>query len=766
MKIRPMRKYVVVGRSPEAYALWLAAQIRCSGHSCLVVPAKQHTQLEPAEMAVSTVLLAWANEVEEIGFIPHRVLSSRPVGGWLWQQEVASLLDGEGQQALPEHVDFDVLCKAKGISPARGAECNLWAENSRNRGGTLATQVPIGVEARGSPRYLDLDKDGPHGLIIGGTGSGKSELLCTIVMALAVSHAPDRLRFIFIDYKGGAGLEHLAGLPHVEHCINDLDGQQTPWLLRAIRATLRERKRQMSTFGYRSLSQWADDEDPAAPPPPHLVIVADEVRALAEHSPALLKELSSVCAQGRSLGLHVIAASQRLGGAIDQSMRAVLDLRIALRCSEAQDSLDCIGSRAASTLPRLPGRALVGSTCIQVAYCHDPTSWVDALSSRAKVADVMPVIAKPLAQNDTELERVLIDEEIASSPAGQMATLLGMFEDPESCRAIPLVWAGQPMVLTGTRQSADELTELALTAALRTRSAYPPTQVHWIGPFPMHLGAAAKRVIATCPIEPCSGDLLYFLEALVSRTPSSPAVVVIPNLSETRRRLETECGLEGTRRIIANLVTLAHRGEVHLIATDTEHSSLHESFTSRLERLPPQGDRGRFQSAELRATNSVSGATITDLTSSTTGRMCLHGASGGPAAAQLFNTPPKDLSEAQPGLLELNCGLPEPQGLRLRSETLTLVIVGATDGQATSVENLLAPHGSFRQVHHLDSTEWGKIRWAANTVVAAITPSRELLRLMQRHSANGAAWASGYFPFPDGTGLVLHQRKVERLILA
>lgn len=117
-----------------------------------------------------------------------------------------------------------------------------------------------------------MAKVGPHALVVGGTGAGKSEFLTTFALSHALSYSPDALRMILIDFKGGAGLDHLSTLPHVEHSLSDLDATQIPWLLRSLGAVLRTRKRQMQGEGVRS---WADWKVPS-----RLLVLVDEFHVL------------------------------------------------------------------------------------------------------------------------------------------------------------------------------------------------------------------------------------------------------------------------------------------------------------------------------------------------------------------------------------------------------------------------------------------------------------------------------------------------------
>ncbi|MFZ1382318.1 MAG: FtsK/SpoIIIE domain-containing protein, partial [Scrofimicrobium sp.] len=329
--IEPDRVIGVVGDYAREYFLWVAAQLRVQGLAPTLVAA-----CDASGSAATTPRLIWAKTVEELGAHPSLILRSYPIAGTLWCDEVAALLAISSEAVLPNHVSFEELYG----EPEMVSIKNRW-NNAPDQ------SLKLGRTADGTAFSLDLIRDGPHALVVGGTGSGKSEFLTTLVFALAATYPPNRLRLLLIDYKGGAGLLSSASLPHVERLLTDLDGSQTPWLLRILTAEIRRRKSLLLRAGFRSIAQWNGTPGCQSSPPPLLVVVADEVRALADRSPELLKQLTDIATQGRSLGIHLIAATQRPGGTVSSDLRAVLDVRVALRCSEVSDSVDVVGSREA-----------------------------------------------------------------------------------------------------------------------------------------------------------------------------------------------------------------------------------------------------------------------------------------------------------------------------------------------------------------------------------------------------------------------------------
>ncbi|MDQ3351404.1 MAG: FtsK/SpoIIIE domain-containing protein, partial [Actinomycetota bacterium] len=181
---------------------------------------------------------------------------------------------------------------------------------------------------------VDLVTDGPHALIGGTTGSGKSELLRTLVVGLAARYEPARLNFVLVDYKGGSTFDACALLPHTVGMVTDLDDQLAERALQSLRAELRWREAELRARGVADLvddpcrhGDGDDDRQPIA----RLVVVIDEFAALAAELPGFLTSLVAIAQRGRSLGVHLVLATQRPAGVVSDDIRANTNLRIALR---------------------------------------------------------------------------------------------------------------------------------------------------------------------------------------------------------------------------------------------------------------------------------------------------------------------------------------------------------------------------------------------------------------------------------------------------
>lgn len=209
-------------------------------------------------------------------------------------------------------------------------------------------RVPVGAAAAG-PLVVDLRSEGPHALIAGTTGSGKSELLRTFVASAAATAPPDRLAFLLIDYKGGSAFAPCASLPHVVDVISDLDGHMAERALISLEAELKRRERTLAEHGAKDLQELTRRHPEAAPP--MLVIAVDEFAKLREEIPEFVDGVVDIAQRGRSLGVHMVLAAQTLRNAFTPAIRANTNLRIALRVADETESEDAIGSPVAARIP-------------------------------------------------------------------------------------------------------------------------------------------------------------------------------------------------------------------------------------------------------------------------------------------------------------------------------------------------------------------------------------------------------------------------------
>ncbi len=227
-------------------------------------------------------------------------------------------------------------------------------------GGRTGLQSIIG-SAEGGPVALDLKADGPHALVAGTTGSGKSEFLRALLAGLAFNYSPADVNFILVDYKGGAAFRQCRLLPHTVGFVTDLDDRLAERALISLRAELRRREELLATAGVSDLVEMAaayrggPDEQRV---PASLVVVIDEFAALKSEVPDFVDGLVDIAQRGRSMGVHMILATQKPAGVVTPQIDANTNIRVALRVANEHESSDIIGSPVAAEITsEAPGRA-------------------------------------------------------------------------------------------------------------------------------------------------------------------------------------------------------------------------------------------------------------------------------------------------------------------------------------------------------------------------------------------------------------------------
>ncbi|HEY3811569.1 MAG TPA: FtsK/SpoIIIE domain-containing protein, partial [Acidimicrobiales bacterium] len=240
------------------------------------------------------------------------------------------------------------------LEPPDAAGILLWWETEDR-----STRAVIG-EGDAGPLAVDLARDGPHGLVAGTTGSGKSELLQTLIASLAVANRPDRMNFVLIDYKGGSAFKDCARLPHTVGMVTDLDGHLTERALASLAAELHRRERLLARAGAKDIEGfWRADRE-GLPRLARLLIVIDEFATLLEELPNFVDGLVDLARRGRSLGIHLLLATQRPSGVVSAAIKTNTNLRIAMRVTDAADSVDVIDSPLSARISKgVPGRGYV-----------------------------------------------------------------------------------------------------------------------------------------------------------------------------------------------------------------------------------------------------------------------------------------------------------------------------------------------------------------------------------------------------------------------
>lgn len=259
---------------------------------------------------------------------------------------------GNAKYGFPKQLPFLEMFDAGKVEHLNSL--TRWKENNP----VVTLQTPIGVDNAGGEFKLDLHEKyhGPHGLVAGMTGSGKSEFIITYILSMAVNYHPDEVAFVLIDYKGGG----LAGafedakngikLPHLAGTITNLDGASVRRSLTSIQSELRRRQaifndvREVSNEGTIDIYKYQRlyREGVVRVPLPHLFIISDEFAELKKQQPEFMDELISAARIGRSLGVHLILATQKPSGVVDDQIWSNSKFRVCLKVQEKADSMDMI----------------------------------------------------------------------------------------------------------------------------------------------------------------------------------------------------------------------------------------------------------------------------------------------------------------------------------------------------------------------------------------------------------------------------------------
>ncbi|WP_454932039.1 FtsK/SpoIIIE domain-containing protein [Actinomyces oricola] len=313
-------------------------------------------------------------------------------------RHLAPVVDGgvpvDDESDLPRAISF-VGLTGEALADSAEAQVARWRANHSiidHQGPAAPLKQPVSLRAlvgqgAEAPLALDLRAHGPHALVGGTTGAGKSEFLQSWVLGMAQALSPDRVTFLFVDYKGGSAFARCTDLPHCVGLVTDLSPYLVRRALTSLRAELRYREHLLNDKGVKDLVTLEKTGDPDCPP--SLIIVVDEFAALVGEVPEFVDGVVDVAQRGRSLGLHLVLATQRPAGVIKDNLRANTNLRVALRMADESDSQDVLGERIAAHFPpEIPGRGAAKTgpgriTQFQSAY---PGARTSAQKQAAQVA--------------------------------------------------------------------------------------------------------------------------------------------------------------------------------------------------------------------------------------------------------------------------------------------------------------------------------------------------------------------------------------------
>lgn len=246
----------------------------------------------------------------------------------------------EDDTNIVSSLDFFEMYNAESLEDFHIAE--QWRKNRTYN----TMRALVGRKAGGADCYLDIHEKyhGPHGLVAGTTGSGKSELIQTFMLSLAINYSPDDIAFFVIDFKGGGMANLFSDLPHMAGQISNLSGNQIGRAMISIKSENLRRQKIFSEYGVNNINNYTRlyKSGEAAVPIPHLIIVIDEFAELKKEEPDFMRELISVAQVGRSLGVHLILATQKPSGTVDDNIWSNAKFRLCLRVQDRQDSNDML----------------------------------------------------------------------------------------------------------------------------------------------------------------------------------------------------------------------------------------------------------------------------------------------------------------------------------------------------------------------------------------------------------------------------------------
>lgn len=413
---------VLAAAVARTLALRVAARLSPESSSCEFPPGEGWARHLPHDVVEGPgsryrfvrddrqTVIAWSASTD-----PRARVSGESLSGWA--RVDAFRCDATARPAAERAADrLTGAARAAGLRSAAAALPDSVALSellavSSSRDGLSA---PLGVAADGIV-IVDLVADGPHAVVAGTTGAGKSELLVSWVLGMAAERSPDEVSFVLVDFKGGAAFAPLAGLPHVLGTLSDLDAGLARRAVESLRAEIRRRELALARAGVRAI-----DELPAGELA-RLVVIVDEFAALVTESPELHTLFADLAARGRSLGVHLVVCTQRPSGVVRDAVLANVAVRIALRVADQADSRGLIGDDAAARLPAHPrGRAVIVDgtgrrRTVQLALaarsdveriaCATPKGsavrpWCDPLPARIRHGDLPAVDGIPFGLRD------------------------------------------------------------------------------------------------------------------------------------------------------------------------------------------------------------------------------------------------------------------------------------------------------------------------------------------------------------------------------
>lgn len=372
------------GRKLGAYSLFLAEQIARIPKECEAVVEVN---------GPNGLLKLLGTKPQKITYTPDYLDRS---SAWEFAQKLAPVRlaeAGGGASNLPSTIPLLELIGAAKIDEVDVLA--LWKQSEPHKN----LSVPIGIGAGGNRLFLNLHEKGhgPHGLVAGTTGSGKTALLSTYLALAALYYHPHELSFLGIDFKGGDLIRDLKDLPHMVGTMTNLDGQGTSRAIKILRGEIKKRQGLFNQAGIGNIYDYQkmhrDNKPEASQPMPHLVIVCDEFAELKKEQPDFIRELVSISRVGRSLGIHLILATQKPAGVISDEIWSNSHFHLCLKVASLEDSREMLRRPEAADITQ-QGRAYfqVGMNEVfelfQAAWGDAPYTPQNSLSFQPKIKQV------------------------------------------------------------------------------------------------------------------------------------------------------------------------------------------------------------------------------------------------------------------------------------------------------------------------------------------------------------------------------------------
>ena len=574
--IRPDERITITGTNAQVAGRWLCAQLL----------ATSQAQVQPVDGGAHLVWdegknqawLMWATAKPATRCIraPRRVAE---ISDSWWRQIFAPTTLSASQ----EHQGPACIALASLLDLEAGPTFASQLQDPQSAAGSAQSdpselsptqlRACLGVGAAGQA-WVDLVTDGPHALVVGTTGAGKSELLTSWLVQLAWSQPPEALQLILVDYKGGTCLGPLKRLPHCVDLLTDLEPAATARAIEAISAQLRRREQILRKSNCKDITEYEQlrRHQPSLTPLARMLVVVDEFATLAATQEELLEHLLRLAAQGRSLGMHLILATQHPHGALSTSITANAALRVCLRMLDASEGAPLLGHGDLPDLPRAPGFLCLSTQrghfrCPYAGTAQESAVWIDACVKAAQALPPCqsPWLTPPPANLTFTQAQQLLAAHGAPAPAKGLATslasnrqnlALALCDLPEQLAYGAFNWdSTTPLGIFGTSASGRsaalrQLANSASQAGLVTHVISAD-----LNQLPLPSAALAGSQLDT--FHPCE---ILRLTQLALEGRLRDQLLLIDDLDCVGEAIDTVLGLGEGRDVLEKLVNASRRG--------------------------------------------------------------------------------------------------------------------------------------------------------------------------------------------------------------